>query len=144
MAMVWRMRRRRRGHGLENEETSMWSWRGSGLENEETSTRPWTGESGDVDVTWSLRCYGNLSQVTSEVLIWTGFIENHHQGVFGKSPGHPQTCYGHGSETVRFRTSNSSIQSKIRPFHQGDCFELLRISWFPIYKPREGSALWKF
>jgi len=72
------------------------------------------------------------------------FLRNHHQGVFGKSRHHPQTCYGHGGGTDGYRTSNTSIRPKIRPFHEGDCFELFRISWFPIYKPREGSALWKF
>jgi len=63
VAMDWRMRGRRCGHGLENEGTSTRPWRGCrcghglenegmstrplrghGLENEETSTRPWPGE----------------------------------------------------------------------------------------------------
>jgi hypothetical protein len=41
-------------------------------------------------------------------------LRNHHQGVFEKSPGHPQTWYGYGSGTVGFRRLYLINKSKIR------------------------------
>jgi len=44
-------------------------------------------------------------------------LRNHHQGVFGKSPHQPQTCYGHGSGTVGFRRLYLISEPKITYFH---------------------------